>query len=266
MRRLDPVTGVLRKVAYPVAPDLGGFDPWLMREVMVEGLPQLEKLLEETATPGGGKGEGVMRLLGAWGVEWIISPRRIVRAGPASAGLVEVSLRESPPRALRVWVHRIADPAPPVSIEDLWRWSPGLMETLEAVALGETAPVLLREESASQPTAGANPTARSARILGSHVTDTRITARVESVSGAVFVHTATRRNGWSARVGGRPERIFLANALHMAILVPPGTHDLEMVYRMPLARTGLAVTAGGVVLLALVALLSGPARRRGRAR
>jgi hypothetical protein len=176
-RRLAPLTGVLRGAAYPLAPDIGGFDPWPLRDLIANQLPDLEHLLRER--PGGEAiaAAGLIRILGAWGVEWFVSLKPITQAGEegsggrarphdgedvrvsAAAGGLEGLVRsvemERFGPALPVWLYRITSPAPRVRASDRWSVASGTMESLEAIATGADLPVLLAGAGVPSPPGGA---------------------------------------------------------------------------------------------------------------
>jgi membrane protein YfhO len=68
---------------------------------------------------------------------------------------------------------------------------------------------------------------------------------------------------WTATVDGRPARIYRANYLFRAVIVPAGDHDVRFVYRDRLFEAGARVS--GLTLIAgLVSWLADRRRRRAR--
>ena len=70
----------------------------------------------------------------------------------------------------------------------------------------------------------------------------------------------TSSRGWSAKVNGREEPIQRADYAYRAVPVPAGRSTVEMHYRTPGLRLGLAVSLVG--LLAAVGLVLYAWRRR----
>ncbi|MEZ5066197.1 MAG: YfhO family protein [bacterium] len=66
--------------------------------------------------------------------------------------------------------------------------------------------------------------------------------------------------GWEARVNGQPAPVYRADFLFLAVPVPPGTVTVELDYRPKSVRNGLLASAGGLLLLGLLAW---PQRRSG---
>ena len=268
VRRLAPLTGILEGLAYPVAPDIGVFDPWLHREVMARGLPTLEHLLGDRPAAGVA-GRGVLRVFQTWGIEWLVSlrpaapgssPSSDQGAEEAATGLVSMARRERLPPALGVWIYKLSDPFPRVWVSEQWSRSADMLGSLEALAADADRPVLQGGPDPPDRTAGDDrPPSAGARIVDLRLTEDRIAATVQTLLGAVLVHSAILRNGWTATVDGNPAEVFLADALHMAVLVPPGVHRVEMVYRMPLGREGLCLTALAGIIIGLVGLGMDPA-------
>jgi len=83
---------------------------------------------------------------------------------------------------------------------------------------------------------------------------------VDADGHALLVVRASFARGWRAAVDGRPAEVLRANAKHLAVPVPPGHHLVELRYRAPGLRPGLAVTA--LAALITVALAAFPGRRR----
>ncbi|HVY94148.1 MAG TPA: YfhO family protein, partial [Bryobacteraceae bacterium] len=65
--------------------------------------------------------------------------------------------------------------------------------------------------------------------------------------------------GWAASVDGRPAPALPANGFAIAIPVPPGAHDVRLIYQTPGRKTGLLLS--GISLLLLGVLIRYPARR-----
>lgn len=57
--------------------------------------------------------------------------------------------------------------------------------------------------------------------------------------------------GWSVEVDGRPEQTVLTDVVLRGVIVPAGTHRIVWRYRIPGLRAGAAISAAGLVLVAL---------------
>lgn len=92
----------------------------------------------------------------------------------------------------------------------------------------------------------------------------RLRVEAETAAESTLVVADAWWPGWEATMDGVPTTIYPADALVRAVRWPAGRHVLEMRYRPPEVRTGLAASVAGVVLaLAWIAfgrrLVRGPA-------
>jgi uncharacterized membrane protein YfhO len=55
--------------------------------------------------------------------------------------------------------------------------------------------------------------------------------------------------GWKATIDGQPAGIWQVDAALRGVVVPPGFHRIEMLYRPPSVIIGAAMTALGTILL-----------------
>lgn len=83
----------------------------------------------------------------------------------------------------------------------------------------------------------------------------------------LYLHVTTNRDallvlseiyypGWEARVDGTPTRIHRANSALRGIELPPGEHQVEMVYNPPIFWIGLAISALSMAAIAATWLWS----------
>ncbi|MET1132869.1 MAG: YfhO family protein, partial [Aeromicrobium sp.] len=68
--------------------------------------------------------------------------------------------------------------------------------------------------------------------------------------GYLVVGDSIAREGWVATVDGEPVDLVAANHAFAAVPVPDGRHTVELRYRAPGLRQGLAITAGAALLTA----------------
>lgn len=184
-------------------------------------------------------------LLDALDVRTLLAPSNVVL--PPSyrlvrAGEPDVYARESPGPAVLV---RRADPASP---EQAWRrvadprWDP----VATSAVVGLPAPVL--------GTGG-----DVARLKGSPDHERW---RVRSDRGGLLRISGAWAPGWSARSGGRDLPVLRADGVFRGVVVPPGDHLVEFLYRNRDEARGRALAA---LALAVLAALMRPWRLAGRA-
>jgi hypothetical protein len=94
----------------------------------------------------------------------------------------------------------------------------------------------------------------SARIADLAADRARLEVELSSSGSAVLVDSYDP--GWRATVDGAPAEVLRANVAFRAVPVPAGRHVVELVYRPPSVRIGIAVMAGAI-LLATIGAVSG---------
>jgi hypothetical protein len=82
--------------------------------------------------------------------------------------------------------------------------------------------------------------------------------RVEVDGEGWLVSRQSHARGWAARVDGRETPVRRANGKHLAVAVPAGRHDVELLYRPPGLRAGTVLSLLGAILLAGVWWRGGP--------
>jgi hypothetical protein len=92
----------------------------------------------------------------------------------------------------------------------------------------------------------------------------RIQARVNSAEGTIAIVSENFADGWDAMVNGRPAEIHPTHLALMAVVVPPGEHLVEWVYRPMSVRVGARISLAA--LLVTIVLLGLRTRRRPRNR
>ena len=73
-------------------------------------------------------------------------------------------------------------------------------------------------------------------------------------SGMVVV-SQTYFPGWEARVDGRPTHLYEAYGALQGLVVPSGTHDVEVLYRPRTAYWGAALSMVGLLASLLLAFV-----------
>jgi hypothetical protein len=231
-QRMNPALGTLHGYRYPLAADVGGFEPWLMRQVMVTGLKALSD-------------EEAVSVLGAWGIKRVIStrpvdaPQHCARVLALDRGIQPAlhicEVRHVAPdvRALSQWLEG-HDPAESLG------WLSGLSPDT-AVIDGEPPPL---------PGDGRITVTLTAQQQDEAMLD------VDAAQEAAVVYAAAYRSGWKATVDGEQRPLRRANLLHMAVRVPPGKHVVRFSYDIPHRRVWWCVSllgVGGMVVLGRLA-------------
>lgn len=85
---------------------------------------------------------------------------------------------------------------------------------------------------------------------GSSATD-RITGHIELTSPQILCIQIPRTAGWDAYVDGERAELLQADTMFSALLIPEGSHDIELRYQTPGLRLGVVVSLGTLLLLAL---------------
>lgn len=150
-------------------------------------------------------------------------------------------------------------PAAPRAYAAIPRWAPDLLTARTLVeerglALVDS-PVLIGF-GPEQEGSGSAGSVRIAVYEPEHV----VLEAQMSRSGAVILNDLAAR-GWTATVDGEKTPIYRANVLARGVLVPEGSHRIEMRYRLPRLDQGLAVSAG-TLLVCIAVIAAGALRRR----
>ena len=92
----------------------------------------------------------------------------------------------------------------------------------------------------------------------------QVVARTRSERAGLLVLKEAYYPGWEATVNGEAAGIYAANVLFRGVPVPAGENEVVFTYRPQSWRTGLRVSAAGVLLWLLLALGTIWARAKGR--
>lgn len=71
--------------------------------------------------------------------------------------------------------------------------------------------------------------------------------------------------GWRAYVDGNETKLYQANIMYMALDLDAGTHEIELVYRTPLKRTGIYVSLFGIVIFVMLIIVNEQKLRKNKA-
>ena len=91
--------------------------------------------------------------------------------------------------------------------------------------------------------------------MGNSSATDRITGHIEAASPQILCLQIPHTAGWAAYVDGNRVEILQADTMFSALLVPEGSHDIELRYQTPGLRFGAAVSLGTLVLLVLFILI-----------
>ena len=100
-----------------------------------------------------------------------------------------------------------------------------------------------------------SPAAGEVTNIAERANETRLTTR--SAGQGLLILSVTRHKYWQATIDGRAAALIPANIAYQALVVPAGTHQIEMHYRNPLIAFGAGVTL--LTLLGIVAIVLMPA-------
>jgi hypothetical protein len=85
---------------------------------------------------------------------------------------------------------------------------------------------------------------------GSFATD-QITGRIETATPQILCLQIPCTAGWTAYMDGSHVELLQADTLFSALLVPAGSHEIELRYQTPGLRFGIFISLGTIVLLIL---------------
>jgi hypothetical protein len=88
----------------------------------------------------------------------------------------------------------------------------------------------------------------AARIVAKNFTAMRQKIDVETPTEAIVVLTEAYYHNWTARVDGKPARLWRANYAFEAVEVPAGRHEVLLVYRDEAFRVGAVVSLCALLL------------------
>jgi hypothetical protein len=164
---------------------------------------------------------------------------------------VEPGLFESPIR-----VYAVPDPQPRTFVAAATRTGEG---TAALAVLADPAFDFHREVLVPEGAPASSATARGeSRIVREDATS--MTVQVDAPDGGYLVILDTYDRAWRATVDGRPAEVVPANVLFRGIRMEPGRHEVELVYRPPGQRAGLAVTALSILLAGALAVRTSAGR------
>jgi hypothetical protein len=196
------------------------------------------------------------RLLSVAGVD-----RVITYGGLEGPGLVEAARLEGESRP-PVVVMRNENALPRAYVVSRVEVHPDILRAarrLREPSFDPRAAVILEEGLAPRgPAAAEDPSAvpGGARILEEG--PTRVIVESSSAEPGYLVLADTFYPGWKGSVDGEERPILRANTMFRAVAVPAGTHRVEFLYKPSSVRSGLMVTAAGLLLAGILAV---PRRR-----
>jgi uncharacterized membrane protein YfhO len=103
----------------------------------------------------------------------------------------------------------------------------------------------------------------TARVTAVEIGDDVRHYAVEAPDGGVLVLRERAHAGWHVQIDGRETPVTVANAVLMAVAVPPGSRTVVAEFRQPLLRPSIGITCLAAAGIALAFILE---RRRVRRR
>jgi Bacterial membrane protein YfhO len=195
------------------------------------------------------KAVGLLRMLG---VAYLIGPTALDVPGIERVAQLEPALDHA---------YRIADSLPSAHLVSRLRVARTELEALNLLIRPDFRP---KEEAVvSDLPAGWQDgvSDESLATVGSIVREPdRVTATVSAKNRAFLVLNDAYFPGWEAHLDGAPSGIYRTNVFVRGLVVPPGTHVVDLVYRPASFRIGAWVSIASLLLL--VAVLASAARRR----
>jgi uncharacterized membrane protein YfhO len=94
--------------------------------------------------------------------------------------------------------------------------------------------------------------AGEATISDVEVSAHRITFRANATNSSVCVIPQSYYHCWKAFLDGKATQLWRANVAFQAIVVPPGNHQVVVVYRDWMFWIGLGISAGTIALCVLL--------------
>ena len=88
-----------------------------------------------------------------------------------------------------------------------------------------------------------------------------ITGEITVSEDKVLVLQIPYSEGWSAMIDGEPAKVYHANTMYMGIVVPAGTHSVELRYTTPGSAAGICMTCAGIFIL-IAYVLCGKAQKK----
>jgi hypothetical protein len=92
----------------------------------------------------------------------------------------------------------------------------------------------------------AEPLAASVTITA--LTPTHLTALTETTGSHLLVFSQIYYPGWQARIDGRPVTLLRTNVVQQGLVVPPGNHTVELVFRPASFYLGLVISGAALLL------------------
>ncbi|HVE92152.1 MAG TPA: hypothetical protein VNE62_07615, partial [Actinomycetota bacterium] len=163
----------------------------------------------------------------------------------------------------QAWIYERVNALPLVRSHAVWKTFPDQKTLLPHALLRP--PSELNEALLVEPAPDPKPGARPARIGPVDWDGDRIEFSTDGPDETLVVVAQNGDRGWTATVDGAPRRVLLAHGVLMGIMVPGGSHRVELRYRPASHRAGTAISAVALAALVASAVVTGlRSRRNGR--
>lgn len=91
--------------------------------------------------------------------------------------------------------------------------------------------------------------------MGESFATEKITGHIELTAPKILCLQIPRTAGWTAYVDGIQAELLQADTMFSALLVPAGSHDIELRYQTPGLRLGVVISAGTLLLILLFGII-----------
>jgi hypothetical protein len=120
------------------------------------------------------------------------------------------------------------------------------MSASQTISFSRGVILMVLLEAPALPDGAAPGVPFSARVALRHAGFNRLAfdTRSDRVAALVFAFGYTPR--WEARLDGQRSEVYRANGYEAAVVVPPGSHDVELRYTSPATRIGGIVSLGAM--------------------
>ncbi len=223
-----------------------GFDP--LRKSLFDGLLSDASA---TATRSADAQKVLTHLVRLKGGTHMISPFQL-QGDITLATTVQPSTPTLPP----YFVYALATPLPhffTVTDVNVVRTTPELLDSLSSLDFDPRHKVLVESSIPFAPSGTTDP----AQITNQSISDQRLTITVTTKQETVLVRNESFYPGWRALIDGTETKIYPANLVMQAIVLPKGTHTVSFIYDPNSFRYGglISIIGYGIIILAMTAAI-----------
>lgn len=96
------------------------------------------------------------------------------------------------------------------------------------------------------------------------ISNNRISGVITADQTKVLCLSVPYSSGWSILVDGQQAELLQANVMYMGVVIPEGTHSVELCYETPYLKMGFVMTIIGFILFVIIALVDGRSEKATR--